>query len=141
MGPAKLTAHAVKALLMGGAIAFAMPALADDPRDPAMTPDAIARDAATIRRLNREQYDYVRERDAGYAQGWRDYNAARGRSSRAVREAARDYETDSDYAAQRRDYEAARADYAAQRRAYESEMQAWREDVSACHAGYYGNCR
>ncbi|MEM9500382.1 MAG: hypothetical protein AAF941_00920 [Pseudomonadota bacterium] len=47
------------------------PALADDPKDPAMqTREARERDAAEIRRLNREQLRYVQRRDAEYARGW-----------------------------------------------------------------------
>lgn len=113
------------------------PALADDPHDPAMTPDAIARDAATIRRLNREQYDYVRQRDEGYAQGWRDYEGAR----RGARNADAGYADDlTDYSAQRRDYDEARADYAQQRRQYERDLRQWRADSAACRAGYYERC-
>lgn len=64
---------------LAGALALAtlavpQAAFADDPNDPAMR-DRKAReaDAAEIRRLNREQYAYVRERDAGYRQGWESY--------------------------------------------------------------------
>lgn len=107
------------------------PAYADDPNDPTMTPEAIARDSATIRRMNREQLDYVQRRDAGYAQGWRDYADARGgRSSRAD---DRRIDDDGDYARMR-------ADYAEDRRQYESAMRDWREDVAACRAGYYDRC-
>lgn len=127
MGAAKLFGRVVALSLVVG---MAAPVLADDPRDPTMTPEAIARDAATIRRMNRDQLDYVRQRDAGYAQGWRDYDSARGR---------RDVE-DEGYAADRRDYDTARADYAEERRRYEREMREWREDVAACRAGYYEHC-
>lgn len=122
-------------LLAALAILTAVPgavALADDPRDPTMTPEAIARDRAIIRRLNREQAAYVQQRDARYAQGWRDYAAAHGR---------RDAQDEEDgYADDRRDYAEARADYAEQRRAYEREMREWRADVAACRAGYYERC-
>ncbi len=111
------------------AMACAAPALADDPRDPAMTPEAVARDRETIRRLNRDQLDYVRQRDAGYAQGWRDHAGASGDT----------YRSDT-YTSDRRDYAAARADYTEQRRRYEADMRAWREDVAACRAGYYAHC-
>ncbi|PNU02040.1 hypothetical protein A8V01_11145 [Novosphingobium guangzhouense] len=123
--------------LMAGVTA---PVLADDPRDPAMTPEAIARDAATIRRMNREQLDYVQKRDAGYAQGWRDYDAARGRHDADADRYDDEGHGDSGYAADRRDYEAARADYAEERRRYDREMREWRQDVSACRAGYYERC-
>jgi hypothetical protein len=61
------------AVLALGASA-ATPALADDPRDPAMQSRAArAADAAEIRRLNNEQAAYVKQRDARYAEGWRAY--------------------------------------------------------------------
>lgn len=113
------------------AIACAMPALADDPHDPRMTPEAIARDSATIRRLNREQLDYVQRRDAGYAQGWRDHAEAGGIDRQPSTQR---------YASDRRDYDAMRADYAEQRRHYDAEMRAWRQDVADCRAGYYERC-
>lgn len=127
MGAFGLFGRVVALSLVAG---FAAPVLADDPRDPSMTPDAVARDAATIRRLNREQLDYVRRRDAGYAQGWRDYDTARAHPDA----------DQGDYAADRRDYDAARADYAQERRRYEHDMREWREDVAACRAGYYEHC-
>ena len=61
---------------LAGAILIALsansvPALADDPKDPAMqSREARERDAAEIRRLNREQLRYVQRRDAEYAKGW-----------------------------------------------------------------------
>lgn len=36
-----------------------------------MSREALARDKAEIRRLNREQLRYVQKRDAEYARGWR----------------------------------------------------------------------
>ncbi len=139
MGISKLFGRALAApalaLVAGVAMPVFSPALADDPRDPSMTPEAIARDAATIRRLNREQLDYVQRRDAGYAQGWRDYDEARGKVARGQHGTG-----SGDYAADRRDYETARAGYAEERRRYEREMREWREDVSACRAGYYEHC-
>lgn len=49
-------------------------AFADDPNDPKMRNRAAREaDAAEIRRLNREQLDYVRKRDSQYAEGWRQY--------------------------------------------------------------------
>ncbi|KMS54833.1 hypothetical protein V474_17330 [Novosphingobium barchaimii LL02] len=112
------------------ALACAAPALADDPRDPAMTPEAIARDRETIRRLNRAQLDHVQQRDAGYAKGWRDHAAGR---------ATRDHE-DAGYTADRQDYASARADYARELREYDRAMAEWRRDVDACRAGYYERC-
>lgn len=123
-------AAAVLAAAWGGT------ALADDPRDPTMTPEAIARDAATIRRLNRDQLAYVRQRDAGYAQGWRDHAAARSDD-----DADEGYTADRrTYADSRADYEAQRRDYAEQRREYDRQMREWRQDVAACRAGYYEHC-
>jgi hypothetical protein len=121
-------------LLVAAVLVSAAPALADDPRDPTMTPEAIARDRATIRRLNREQLDYVQRRDAGYAQGWRDHDRAIGRVDRDV-----DRDEDS-YTTDRRDYDTMRADYAEQRRRYEADMRDWQRDVAACRAGYYERC-
>jgi len=119
------------------AVAFAAPALADDPRDPAMTPEAIARDRETIRRLNLAQRDYVRQRDAGYAQGWRDHAA--GSETRAYEDET--YSADRrDYASARENYVSAREDYARQRREYDRAMADWRQDVAACRAGYYERC-
>ena len=55
-------------------IAAPSSALADDPNDPAMRNRAAREaDKAEIRRLNREQYAYVRERDARYRAGWKAY--------------------------------------------------------------------
>lgn len=104
----------------------AMPALADDPRDPAMTPQAIARDRAVIQQLNRRQAEYVRQRDAGYARGWEDYDAARGRTS------GRDDQVEG--------YAAMREDYKSQRREYEQAVRDWKADVAACRAGHYDRC-
>jgi hypothetical protein len=118
-------------ILCFAAVAFvAAPALGDDPRDPAMTPEAIARDSATIRRLNREQLDYVQRRDAGYAQGWHAY---RGEGYQATDE-------EPAYTADRREDAAMQADYAAQRREYQRALRDWREDVAACRDGYYERC-
>ncbi|WP_404482228.1 hypothetical protein [Novosphingobium sp. BL-52-GroH] len=112
------------------ALVLSTPVLADDPHDPTMTPEAAARDRETIRRLNRAQLDYVRKRDAGYAQGWRDHAATRD---------VRDDDDDAP-ASDLRDYAAARADYARQRRQYDRAMAEWRQDVDACRAGYYDRC-
>ncbi|MEE4450672.1 hypothetical protein [Novosphingobium resinovorum] len=121
--------RAVAPAAMLASLACASPTLADDPRDPTMTPDAIARDRAAIRKLNRDQIDYVQRRDAGYAQGWRDHDAAR-----------RDRDDDQAYADGQRDYAAMREDYARQRRDYERALDDWRGDVNACRAGYYERC-
>ena len=68
--------------LLGGARALGLitvgtVARADDPNDPSMrSKSARERDRAAIRELNLRQLDYVRKRDARYAQGWqatRDY--------------------------------------------------------------------
>jgi len=107
---------AVALALVVGSVA--VPALADDPNDPTMqSSQARARDRAEIRRLNNEQLAYVRDRDAGYAQGWREYADANGRgSSRSA----------SNSRSAQREYEQALAD--------------WRADVAACRAGYYDRC-
>lgn len=112
-------------VLSCSALGWTSVAQADDPLDPTMTPEAIARDSATIRRMNRQQYDYVRERDARYAQGWRDSAEARAASSEA-----RD----------RQSYARMRADYADSQRQYEEAMQRWEADVAACRDGYYERC-
>lgn len=87
-----------------------------------MTPEAIARDRATIRRMNNEQLAYVQKRDAQYAQGWDDYAEANGRGRTSSRR------------------NSAQSDYAEARRDYERRLAEWREDVSACRAGYYDRC-
>lgn len=110
------------------ASACVVPAHADDPRDPTMTPEAIARDRATIRRLNREQLNYVQRRDAAYAEGWRQHDDARRGS------------TDQSYPAGQRNYAGMHADYARERRRYEAKMRQWRQDVAACRAGHYDRC-
>lgn len=104
------------------AAAASVPALADDPYEK-LSPEELERDRETIRRLNREQLEYVRKRDAQYAEGWRAYD--RGRRSAG---------TDSRYRDQVRAYEA-------DRRRYEQAMAEWREDVAACRAGYYEHCQ
>lgn len=114
------------AFLSAAALAVAVtcaPALADDPYEK-LTPEELARDRETIRRLNREQLEYVRQRDAQYAEGWRAYDRARGSSGA---DSAR-------YQQQVRAYEA-------DRRRYEQAMAEWRDDVAACRAGYYEYCR
>jgi len=65
-------------------------ALADDPRDPSMRSAAArARDAATIRRLNREELARTQARDAQYAAGWKAYRNAPGAQDDYQRDLAR----------------------------------------------------
>lgn len=108
------------ALALGAAaIGMAMPAMADDPNDPAMASlSARERDRAIIRKLNRDQLAYVRERDARYARDWDDYRAQRG------------------------DGESGKGDagYASAQREYQADLARWRQDVAACRAGYYEHC-
>nr|WP_247718240.1 hypothetical protein [Qipengyuania proteolytica] len=83
-------------MALGTIIVLPVAASADDPNDPAMrTKAARERDAAEIRRLNREQLRHVRARDAQYAKGWaatrassaarQDYERAMAEWRRAVR--------------------------------------------------------
>ncbi len=101
---------------VGAALIAAMvPAVAqaDDPNDPAMRSAAArARDRAIIRQLNLREAARVRERDAGYAQGWREWRSA----------------------------QAGNADYARDRAQYERDMARWRRAVAACRAGDYSAC-
>ena len=100
----------VCALVMS-AVLLPAAARADDPRDASMrSPAARARDRAIIRRLNQDQLAYVRQRDAGRMQAFRDARA--GRDAR---------------------YAEARADY-------ERKMAAWRRAVAACNAGQWEYC-
>lgn len=94
-------------------------ALADDPRDKAMTPEAIARDSETIRKMNQDQLDYVKRRDAKQAEQWGAYKQAQRDASQ---------------------YERDRAAYEAERERYEVRMARWRADVAACRAGDYSRC-
>lgn len=115
------------ALALGlAAMGMAGPAQADDPNDPTMASlSARERDRAIIRKLNRDQLAYVRERDARYAQGWNDYRAEHGdRGEEGGRE-----ESESDDAG-----------YASAQREYRAELARWRQDVAACRAGYYERC-
>jgi outer membrane biogenesis lipoprotein LolB len=60
-------------------------AMADDPNDPTMqTSPARTHDRATVRRLNQNQLDYVRHRDAGYAQDQKQYLRQMAEWRRAV---------------------------------------------------------
>lgn len=71
----------MKLRILTGALALGISAVpgaafADDPRDPAMKSKAAReRDAAIIRELNLRQAEYVRQRDARYAEGWAAYKA------------------------------------------------------------------
>ena len=64
---------------LAGAVALGLATIpaaarADDPSDPAMQNKALReRDAAMVRELNRQQAEYVRQRDAHYAEGWAAY--------------------------------------------------------------------
>lgn len=118
-------------LLILGSIAFPTLASADDPNDPTMTPEAIARDQAMIRKLNRDQLEYVRRRDARQAQEWRDY--ARYKNGTHPDQIA--------YRRARARYERDLARNASERRRYDQAMAEWRADVSACRAGRYERCR
>jgi len=103
-------------------------AMADDPNDPAMRDaGARARDHATIQRLNRQQLAYVQQRDAGYAEGWRDWREARG--GKAAYSRGRGHDADS-----------AQGNYARERARYERDMAQWRRAVAACRAGDYSAC-
>jgi hypothetical protein len=103
---------------------------ADDPNDPAMrNPAARARDREAIRQLNLNQLAYVRQRDAGYAEGWAATRAAGG-SSRA----------EADRSARLREHDEAVVDYARSRAEYERDLARWRRAVAACRAGDYAAC-
>ncbi|WP_237713881.1 hypothetical protein [Novosphingobium sp. Rr 2-17] len=117
----------------------AAPALADDPLDATMTPEALARDREQIRRLNADQLAYVQQRDTQYAQGWREYaGASRADAGRAD---ARQNDTRAPAASSsQRDYAQAQREYAAAQREYQRDLAQWREDVAACRAGYYEHC-
>lgn len=104
-------------------------ALADDPNDPTMRSAAArARDREIIRQLNNAELARVRERDAGYAEGWRAY---RGRGTASA---------DTGYSRQNRDYERARGDYARDQAAYQRDLARWRRAVAACRSGDYSAC-
>jgi hypothetical protein len=116
----------VKHLVGAAIVAMVAPAiaLADDPRDPAMRdPGARARDRETIRQLNLRELAMVRERDAGYAIGWR---------------AGRD--SGDQYAIRRREHKRAMDGYARDRELYERDMAAWRRASAACRTGDYSAC-
>lgn len=104
------------------------PALADDPKDPAMRTEAArARDREQIRQMNLAQLAYVRKRDAGYAAGWAATREAGGARER--------------YAADSQAHRQAQADYARDRADYERQMADWRRAVAACRAGDWSACQ
>lgn len=118
------------------------PALADDPNDPAMKLKAAREaDAAQVRLLNQAEAARVTERDAGYAQNWQAWRDAREGQlvydSRAQASYAEDMHA---YEAARRANDADREAYARARSDYETAMANWRNDVSACRAGYTEHC-
>ena len=118
-----------ESLILGALATALLPvaAMADDPHDPAMrTATARARDHAIIRRLNQNELANVRQRDARYAGGWRDYRA-RGANS-------------EDYSRRRSEYERANQRYAEDRIRYERQMAAWHRAVAACRAGVLSAC-
>ncbi|MGN6357358.1 MAG: hypothetical protein ACTHLU_07735 [Novosphingobium sp.] len=112
------------------AVAVPTVALADDPNDPAMrTAAARLRDREIIRQLNRDELARVRERDAGYAEGWQAYRDRAGPAA-----------VDPGYSRQSQDYARAQADYARDRAAYQRDLARWRRAVAACRAGDYSAC-
>ncbi|KPH64832.1 hypothetical protein [Novosphingobium sp. ST904] len=125
-----------RALIAFGTLVLAAgPALADDPHD-RMSAEDIARDRAIIRKLNNDQLQYVRKRDAQYAAEWKDYDRARGGNDYADEDAngdAEDAPRGGSYARQSREYDRARRDY-------EADLARWRRDVAACRAGDYSRC-
>lgn len=113
------------------ALALAAPALADDPKDPAMrTAAARARDRELTRQLNLGQLAHVRERDAAYAVGWN-----------AMREQAGGRGANRAYAERSSQHRQAMADYAAAQADYQARMASWRRQVAACNGGDWNACR
>jgi hypothetical protein len=101
-------------------------ALADDPMDPVMRSAAAReRDREIIRGLNQRELARVRERDAGYAAGWRTW---------------REPSADAGYAARSADHRRALDAYERDRAQYDSQVAAWRSAVAACRAGDYAAC-
>lgn len=101
-------------------VVSATPALADDPKDPDMqTAEARAADAAIIRQLNLEQAEYVRQRDARYAEGW---------------------QRTREYPAEQSRYEQDMARYRDDRAEYEARMAEWRRAVQLCREGRWQYC-
>lgn len=102
-------------------------ALADNPRDPTMTPEAIARDREIIRKMNLDQLAYVRDRDARYASSWRNYAGARPGSQPAEA---------GDYAARSQAYAREMERYRQDRERYDQAMAQWEQERSDCPPGY-----
>ena len=118
--------------LLAGAAALAaatLPsvALADDPRDPTMqSEEARERDAAMIRKLNRDMLAQVQARDARYAADWQAYREA-PKMQAEYRERLAAYERD-------------RTSFAAEQRRYQQARAKWERDVAACRGGDYAAC-
>lgn len=113
-----------KLLLAGmaaaGLVVTATPALADDPKDPDMqTAEARAADAAIIRQLNIEQAQFVSERDARLAEGWRRHR---------------------EFPAELARYEDELSQYEQSRAEYEARLVAWRQAVQRCREGQWDYC-
>ncbi len=105
-------------------------AMADDPNDPDMRdPRNRARDREIIKQMNLDQLAYVRQRDAGYADGWKAYREAKNGTG-----------ANADYARARADNDRERADYAHERAKHAQDMAAWRRAVALCRAGHYEHC-
>lgn len=119
------------ARLVLSAAVLATPALADDPKDPAMrTAAARARDREMTRQLNLGQLAYVRQRDAGYAAGWA-----------ATRATGYPAEADPTYSAEVGEHRRAMDRYAADRADYERCLAQWRRQADDCRNGNWDACR
>jgi len=92
---------------------------------------ARARDQEQVRTLNRDQLAMVRQRDAGYAEGWAAVRAARG-VARA--------DSGSGATAERGAYERALEIHAREQADYERDMARWRRTVAACQGGDWSAC-
>lgn len=118
----------VAGLVALGVLVMPAVAQADNPLDPAMRSMAAReRDRQIIRQLNLEEAARVRERDAGYAQGWR-----------AWRE--RDEGASANYGRQMQDHRREVDAYQRRRADYERDMAAWRRATAACNAGDFDAC-
>jgi len=122
--------HCFSALAIAAAV-LTTPALADDPKDPAMqSAEARARDREIIRQLNLDMLAQVTERDRRNAKSNRDYRLARqGRHPDQLA-----------YQARLAEYERDRARHDDSQAQYQRAMEAWRRDVAACRAGDYRAC-
>ncbi len=121
--------------------AYSGTAWADDPNH-RMSPEDIARDAAIIRKLNRDQLEYVRKRDAQYAAGWKAYDRANRDDAEVYDDPREDgsRSDEDDYQASRREYANQSRAYAQARQDYAADLAQWRRDVAACRAGDYSRC-